>query len=130
MGKWITDHWVERVGTDSAVGGCTGAQGPARSEPAASPLPYAAEQRTLKATLSGVLTGSKASLELMFRRPGDLPVALPPKPIMPGVTREFAIPRLAAGDYYVDARVVGAAGVENLGHRAAQDHRRAKRLPR
>jgi beta-galactosidase len=62
--------------------------------------------------LAGQPIGQKLTLELRLRRPGEEPFPWPNQEVFLDKPLEITLPRLAAGDYHADARILGPAGVE------------------
>lgn len=105
------DYWHERVGR--AVLWAAGKEPKLQVEVQLAKAEFApAEPKKLSVRLTGTPVGQQLALHASVRRPADEPIALPVREIAAGQTLDLELPRLPAGEYHADARVLGAAGVE------------------
>lgn len=105
------DYWHERVGR--AVLWAAGKEPKCQLDVSLSQRQFAPEgPKTVTVRLSGVPVGRRPRLHVSVRRPADAPLVLPAEQIAAVRERSFTLPRLAAGEYHVDARLVSSAGVE------------------
>ena len=81
---------------------------PGRQEP----LP-AGKSAAILAKISGKPRGKNLRLLISLRSPGHGSVVLPQRNIAPGEDDKISIPKLSAGTWHADARVIGSAGVES-----------------
>ncbi len=66
----------------------------------------------LKLLSEGSCRGANPKLHVRVRRRVAEPIVLPTRPFRAGEHGEVTLPKLPAGEYHVDAQVIGAAGVE------------------
>lgn len=110
---WQTqdDYWHERVGR--AVLWAAGKEPKCQLDVSLSKTQFTPDEpKRVAVRLSGAPIGQRLMLHVSVRRPADLPLVLPAAQVSVGSKSGFLLPRLAAGDYHVDARLVGSAGVE------------------
>ncbi len=72
----------------------------------------------LKLIATVASTGTNPMVHVRFRRRASDPVLLPPEPLRPGREVELPLPKLPAGDYHADVRVIASAGVESWSTRS------------
>ena len=106
------DYWHERLGR--AVVWAAGRQPSLRLEAGVSKPHFAHTDpgQTLHLRLSGKPAGRELALDLCIRRPAGEPIQWPAQPLPPEAALDFPIPKLAAGQYHADARMLSSAGVE------------------
>jgi len=67
----------------------------------------------LQARISGKPRAEDLRIQVSLRKPGHEEVVLPQRDIAPGQDATLILPKLSAGSWHADARVIGAAGVES-----------------
>jgi beta-galactosidase len=107
------DYWQERLGR--AVVWAAGREPGLRIEAVPSKLEYDRADRSVRLALrlSGRPVKEKLTLDLRIRRAADRPIRWPSQAVSAGASLELAIPRLPAGEYHADVRVLSPAGVES-----------------
>lgn len=101
------DHWQERLGR--AVLWAAGKEPKANL---ALTLDNTASGNVVRANLTGALAGKDLKLEIIVKREGEERASFRDTAIAAGSPKEFVLPYLPEGAYYVDGRVTSSAGVE------------------
>jgi len=85
---------------------------PSSKNPAGKNIVQSGSTARLLAKISGKPRGSDLRIKVTARQPGHADVVLPEKGIAPGEEIKISIPKLAAGTWHADARIISSAGVE------------------